>query len=233
MPTMPLTSSRWTIPVTVLLMVGVLALGHAQDADPFGAGGDSDPVADAGGKKKAAEKAAIDTSKAEGLAAQAILDSKPATPKKQIEAAQSLLSLGYPDYARQVIAPLSESPPVGEEASKLVREFGSSLFLNWLSRPEMDPEGHTLAKTILANAAEYIRSPVQIQAAITDLSKPGAKASRARILLREAGLSAMPSLAAALADPSRKTEFPAIRGAILTYRHGRRKSARILARSDE
>lgn len=220
MPTMPLSSSRWTIPVTVLLMVGVLALGHAQDADPFGAGGDSDatPAAAAGGKKKAPEKASIDTSKAGGMAAQAILDSKPATPKKQIEAAQSLLSLGYPDDAREVIAALSESPPVGEEAAKLVRDFGSSLFLNWLSSPEMAPEGHTLAKTLLANAAEYIRSPVQIQAAITDLSKPGAKASRARILLREAGLSAMPSLAAALADPSRKAEFPAVRGAILTYR---------------
>jgi CheY-like chemotaxis protein len=220
MPTMPLSSTRWTIPFTVLLMVGMLALGHAQD-DPF-AGGDADDAAGApdaaGGKKKAAAKPYIDTSKAEGIAVQAILDSKPATPKKQIEAAQSLLGLGYPEYAREIIAPLSASPPVGAEASKLVRDFGSSLFLNWLGRPEMAPEGHTLAKTILANAADYIRNPVQIQAAITDLSQPGAKANRARLALREAGLSAMPSLFAALADPSRKAEFPAIRGAILAYR---------------
>lgn len=221
MPFNPSHYRHWTASVAVLLMVGFFAAASAQD-DPFAGGEPADDTPAAAGKtpgkKKGAEKSVLDPNKAEGIAARHIIDGKPETPKQRIEAAQSLLALGFPDYARDMIGPVATSPPVGDEASQLVRQFGSAMFLNWLNHKGMAPEGHTLAKALLNNAAEHIRNPVQIQAAIRDLNGPTPKANRARIALREAGLSAMPSLAAALADPARKNEYAAIRGAILSYR---------------
>ncbi|MBN2024590.1 MAG: hypothetical protein JW809_17555 [Pirellulales bacterium] len=148
-------------------------------------------------------------------AVEAILATRPEEPAECARAAKILADLGRPDLAKEQLKKVLDANLDAEQLAGLADRLGPALFAELATRSELAPEAKTLGEAVLAAARAKHEAPERITQFIDDLKNPAADVrARAVAGLRQAGAAAVAPLVAVLADPARKAEHAAVRGAL-------------------
>ncbi|MHB1033931.1 MAG: HEAT repeat domain-containing protein [Pirellulales bacterium] len=146
----------------------------------------------------------------------ALLETKPTTPRELVRAAKILADLDQPALAKTFLKQVLDAKPDDKALAALSGEFGTAVFTQLALRADLNPEAKQLFDTVLSGADRYARDPKEIQAAIKQLTAASEDARYAAVLrLRQARVAAVAPMVAALADPARGAEHAAIRAALV------------------
>lgn len=194
---------------TVLAWVGLLALAvcaaRAQAAVP---------PAEKAAEKPAEEAPAV--SPEASPAVQAILETKPTTPKELARAAKILADLERPDLAKKYLSTVLAANLDQQALAALQAELGSPVFIELGSRKDLAPEGTQLADAVLAAAQAELTAPKRLAQLVSELNAPTADVRfMAMDQLRRARGAAVGPLLAVLADPAKKAEHANVLAALV------------------
>ncbi len=146
---------------------------------------------------------------------QAILDTNPTTPADWARTAKIFADLNRPDLAKQFITKLLQAKLKEPQLVELAQNYGSTMFLEMATQPELQPEAKQLADAVLTAVNRQLRDPKRIEALIGQLADPSPeKQFLAAQGLREARGAAVAPLLAVLADAKREKQHAAARAVL-------------------
>ena len=204
-----------TIPALAGLVWGQAPKGKAAPA-PGGAAAKSKSPARAGESVDSGEWEVPPAPVADDPAVRAILETKPTSPKELVRAGKVLAGLGRADLARGFFKQVLDAGLDRSQLAALAEELGPETFVQIVGRPELAPEGRTLAGAVLAAATAQAQDPARIAAWIQKLQDPSADVRfQAMVELQKAHGAAAGPLVAVLADPARAAEHARVRDALV------------------
>jgi hypothetical protein len=210
---------RWAPLALPLFIIGLAITARAQEnpfgADPFGTFGsetEAEPAPSAG------EAPVVEEETEQDPAVLAIRESNPSTPLEFTRAARQLSMLGRPEMAQGYLQQVLDSNPNAATLERLHVEFGSTMFLQMLTRENLQPAGRQLGDAVLEAAHAAVRDPARLSALISELDDPALAVRRAAIAdLKRADDTAVAALINALADRSRADRQASIKHALVAF----------------
>lgn len=125
----------------------------------------------------------------------AILEVKPTTPEQRVLDIRTLLNLNRFDLAKTYLEELAAALPPPDELARLQARFGSVLFMQMSSQPELQPAGQQVGEAVMQAADTRVRDTARLTALIAELGNADAGARRtAANQLVQAGPVAIPVL---------------------------------------
>jgi hypothetical protein len=139
----------------------------------------------------------------------AILEVKPTTPEQRVLDIRTLLNLNRFDLAKTYVEELAAAMPPADELTRLQARFGSALFMQLSSQPELQPAGQQVGDAVLQAADTRVRDAARLTTLISELANTdtGARRSAANELV-QAGPVAIPILLQALGTPAAAAVHP-------------------------
>ena len=122
---------------------------------------------------------------------------------------RTLLNLNRFDLAKTYVEELAAALPPADELTRLQARFGSALFMQLSSQPELQPAGQQVGEAVLQAANTRVRDAARLTALISELANTdtGARRSAANELV-QAGPVAIPVLLQALGTPEAAAVHP-------------------------
>ena len=144
-----------------------------------------------------------------------VTESNPTTGEELAKAVSVLMDIELYEDARKYLAQLDALGLDETKLFELNQNMGSDFFLMIHTADQVQPEGKTLARKVLAAANNVGKSPARIRQLITTLNDPNISVrSEAFRKLRRLGEPAVAEMLNAFADPDRKSDYPGIRGGL-------------------
>ncbi len=160
----------------------------------------------------------IKPSRANDPVVQALLESKPSTPKELLSAIDTLMELGAIAEADTLMKQLASQQLDEGALTCLAQQFGSGMFLKLALAPDLQPEGKQFADAVLAAAVRQARDPERLAALIEKLKSPDRAVRRSAIVrLQLGGDDALRALMAALADERQAAARPGVHEALVAF----------------
>jgi hypothetical protein len=205
--------------------LGALALSLAAQDPPAAKAPEADPFGKAAVEKGSKEAEKIST--LERNRRQALLDNEPltlrhlretdpTTPEQLIVAAEITLNFGALPECKEYLKKFLAAKPDDATMSGIAARRGSDIFLRLAHQKEVQPEGKQVSMAVLAAADKVAKDPARITGLINSLGdKDFTKRQLATNDLAQAGVYAAVPLVAALGDPARAKDLPAIENALV------------------
>ncbi|MFN0019148.1 MAG: HEAT repeat domain-containing protein [Pirellulaceae bacterium] len=206
--------------------LGIVALTLSAQDPPAGKAGGDDPFdRKAGGKgpKEGPEtKTSFDRARIEGMIRQDPLvlrhmrESNPTTPEQLIGAAEISLNLQSFAECKAFLKKFLEAKPDDATMAGIAARRGSEILFRLSRQKEVQPEGKQVAMAVLTGADKVAKDPARITALINQLGDVDAgKRAIAANDLAQAGVNAVVPLIAALGDPARAKDLPALQNQLV------------------
>jgi len=203
----------WLIALATMTIVCIPA-AVAQD-DPFGEAGEDpdepdfgeDPKKPDGGGGTVRDPDDGELAGPEDPVVLAIRESNPTTPEALARAISALLDLDRPDEGKKYLEKLIALKPNDAAFAKLVKEFGTGLFLRIGREKGFEPEGRKFSEAALESAHRFTRDPKRLKSLVDRLNDPDLDVRRlAASDLRQAQEAAINPMLAVLVNPDRADE---------------------------
>jgi len=139
----------------------------------------------------------------------------PTTASELARAIQTTIALGQFEWAKYYLRRLIELSAEPDQIHEMYQALGPEFFLVLHGQAELQPEARQFAKMALRTADRVAKSPEHIERLIAQLGDPDVTIRSETIRrLRRIGAPAAATMFNALADSSRKIEFPFLIAAI-------------------
>ena len=149
------------------------------------------------------------------LILRSVRDSDPQTGEELAKAAKVMMDIGLYGDARFYLDLISNLGLSDDKMFELQETIGSDFFSLIQASDQVQPEGRTLARKVLASATKIGLAPARIEGLISLLNDGDISVrSEAFRKLRRLGEPAVAELLNVFAQEDRKSEYPGIRGAL-------------------
>lgn len=169
--------------------------------------------------KPAAEEAPLPTTApSSDPAVLALMATKPSTPEELANAIDTLIDLRAMHEARLLLKQLSDAKLDDAAWAELVEKTGSALFLRLAFIEALQPEGRQVSDAALSAADRRARDPERLAQLIDQLSDPSPAVRRGAMIRLTSGRAAgIQAIVAAMVDPKRAEQRPALRHALIRF----------------
>ncbi|HUT90087.1 MAG TPA: hypothetical protein VMY37_11360 [Thermoguttaceae bacterium] len=153
--------------------------------------------------------------KRESPAVEAILATRPSTPRELVRSAKILADLERPDLAKGFLNQVLSANLDQQQLVALQGLLGAGLFREMASRADLAPEAQQLNEAVLTAVSRHLQDPARLAGLIKQLQDPAAEVrQQALVELERSGAAAVGPLLAVLADPARAAEHGNVRAAL-------------------
>jgi hypothetical protein len=208
-------------------VLGIVAFSLAAQDPPADKGAIDDPFGkkaadDKGAKEGPDVKAAIDRDRIQGainqdpLILRHLRESNPTTAEQLLVAAEITLNLESFAECKAFLKKFLEAKPDDNTLAGVAAQRGSEILLRLSRHKDVQPEGKLVSMAVLTAADKVVKDPARIARLINELGDPDpGKREIAANDLALAGVNAVVPLIAALGDPTRAKDAPAIRNELV------------------